>query len=163
MLPFTRWHQEGQARQLVRALDLERAPVVHLARFPHITINHALVIFDYADAEDEIRFSAYDPNHSDGARILRFDRASRTFFFPRTDYFAGGRVDVYQIYHAFPYRAPRRDRRDAPRRQGWRRMRCQGPGAKPASPGSRCRLQSARSWARPWEPTHSSACSIHSR
>lgn len=103
VIPFSRWHQEGQAAQLVAALDRKRPPVVHLARFPLITINHAVVLFAYEDTGAEIRFSAYDPNHPDAARILRFDRRSRTFLFPRTDYFEGGRVDVYQIYHTFPY------------------------------------------------------------
>jgi hypothetical protein len=103
ILPFTRSHQLGQAHRLVAELDRNRPPVVHLVRFPHITINHAVVLFGYEDAGAEIRFSAYDPNHPDAPRTLRFDRTSRTFFFTRTDYFAGGRVDVYQIYHAFPY------------------------------------------------------------
>jgi hypothetical protein len=103
VVPFTRAHQARQAERLAAAIDRGRPPVVHLARFPRITINHALVLYGHARTEDEIRFEAYDPNHPDAPRSLRFDRASRTFFFPRTNYFPGGRVDVYQIYHGLLY------------------------------------------------------------
>jgi hypothetical protein len=100
VLPFPRRHQAGQAERLLAAVESNRPPVVHLARFPRITINHAVILYDSSQTEAEIRFQAYDPNHPDAPRTLRFDRASRTFLFPRTNYFPGGRVDVYQIYHA---------------------------------------------------------------
>src|SRR5579859_6660646 len=98
IMPLSRHHQEKMARQLAADLKADRPPVVHLVRFPQLTINHAVVLFDAAEDEKEIRFSVYDPNKPEKPALLTYDRASRTFNFPANDYFPGGRVDVYEIY-----------------------------------------------------------------
>jgi hypothetical protein len=99
VIPISRRHQASTVEELKAAIDANRPPIVHLVRFPRIEINHALLLFAYAESETGVEFSAYDPNAPDGAVPLAFDRATRTFLLERNAYFAGGRVDVYEIYH----------------------------------------------------------------
>jgi hypothetical protein len=99
VIPFSRRSQARTAAHLVEALDRRRPPILHLVRFPHITINHAVLVYDYEDDGEVIRFLAYDPNAPSGPAVLTYDRASRTFELGRNAYFKGGRVDAYEIYH----------------------------------------------------------------
>jgi hypothetical protein len=103
LFPFPRSHQERMAAQLVRALDRNDVPVVHVVRFPRLTINHAMLLFGFAESGDGIEFLAYDPNYPEKPALLRYERRTRTFTLPFNSYFAGGRVDVYEVYHAINY------------------------------------------------------------
>lgn len=103
IFPFSRSHQARIAGQLVAELKENRLPIVHLARFPKLTINHAMLLFAGEETEREIRFSAYDPNDCTAPTTLTFDRTNRTFSLPRNRYFGGGQVDVYQVYHRWNY------------------------------------------------------------
>jgi hypothetical protein len=100
ILPFPRWHQGAEAERLVRAIARGEPPIVHVVRFPNITINHALLLFEVERQGEAIRFEAYDPNTPQHPRTLTFDQTTRRFLFPETHYFAGGPVNVYQIYHS---------------------------------------------------------------
>jgi hypothetical protein len=99
VMPFGRGHQEDTAASLVSAIAQHRPPIVHLVRFPRIAINHALLLYAYAESEEAIRFAAYDPNAPDAPATLSYERATRSFTLPHNTYFSGGRVDVYEIYH----------------------------------------------------------------
>jgi hypothetical protein len=103
IFPFSRSHQERIANQLTKALAENRPPVVHLACFPSLAINHAVLVFHALETDTKINFSAYDPNNPEQHALLTYDRRTRTFYYPRNPYFAGGPVDVYQIYHAWNY------------------------------------------------------------
>ncbi len=103
MLPLSRHHQENMARQLMDSLRKNRPPVVHLVRFPKLSINHAVLLFDVKETEKEIQFATYDPNDSSKPFWLTYDRTERTFSFPGNFYFIGGRVDVYEIYRGWNY------------------------------------------------------------
>ncbi len=103
IFPFTRRHQEKMARRLLESIRRNRPPVVHLGDFPALHINHAVVLFDARESDREIEFSVYDPNDSSKPARLKFDRAARRFYFPSNFYFAGGRVDVYEIYYGSCY------------------------------------------------------------
>jgi hypothetical protein len=99
VIPFSRRHQADTARRLAEAIDQRRPPIVHLVRFPHITINHAVLLYAYREAGRVIHFEAYDPNAPDAPATLSYDPATRRFSLPRNTYFSGGHVDVYEIYH----------------------------------------------------------------
>jgi hypothetical protein len=101
VFPFSRRHQEDMAGSLVEALNRNRPPVVHLIRFPNLSINHALLLFTCEDDGDVIRFSAYDPNHPEEPVPLIYSRSTRTFTFPVNDYFRGGEVNVYEVYRSW--------------------------------------------------------------
>jgi len=103
VFPFSRRHQEKMAVQLSAALRRNRPPIVHVVRFPSQTINHAMVLFDARETEDEIEFAAYDPNSAGEPARLVYARHERTFHFARNAYFKGGRVDVYEVYHRLNY------------------------------------------------------------
>ena len=98
MLPFSRGGQECEARVLVEEIRNHRPPVVHLVKFPQLTINHACLLFDARETERAIEFTTYDPYESTHPVMLTFDRATRTFSFGRNPYFIGGQVNVYEIY-----------------------------------------------------------------
>jgi hypothetical protein len=103
ILPVFRWQEAWVAPRLAKAVRAGRVPIVHLVRFPQLTINHGLVLYDVAEVEAGLRFTAYDPNTPDQPSALTFDPAKRTFFFAANCYWAGGRVDVFQIYHSWLY------------------------------------------------------------
>jgi len=103
ILPMPRGHQERMARHLVEVFPKRIAPIVHLLRFPQLTINHGIVLFDFAETETEIQYTAYDPNVPGHPSELIYDRAKRTFYFPRNHYWNGGRVDVVEVYRGWLY------------------------------------------------------------
>ena len=103
IFPFTRHQQQAVARQLLQELKTCHPPIVHLVRFPSLSINHAILLYDSNESETEIRFSGYDPNQPENPLTLTFDRGANTFTLPPNSYFPGGRVDVYEIYHRWDY------------------------------------------------------------
>ena len=103
IFPFPPRHQKKVSDQLVEAISQGRLPIVRLVRFPKITINHSLMIFDAEQSPREIRFTTYDPNDAEHPVHLVYNRAVRRFSFPKTDYFAGGLVNVYEIYNTLLY------------------------------------------------------------
>jgi hypothetical protein len=96
VFPFSRAHQEREAKRLLK--EIGTLPIVHIVRFPRITINHGIILFEALDSEDRVEFRCYDPNIIDRPVSLFFDKTKRTFDFPANHYFAGGPVEVYQIY-----------------------------------------------------------------
>jgi hypothetical protein len=98
---FSGRHQEREAARLVASIKANRPPVVHIVKFPRLTINHALLLYGVEESEREIRFTTYDPYEPHVPQTLTFDRATREFSFPRNPYFIGGKVDIYEIYRAW--------------------------------------------------------------
>jgi hypothetical protein len=100
VFPFTERHQAKMADRLLNKTKERQPVVVHIARFPQLSVNHAIVLFDAVERENEIEFSVYDPNKPDMPTKLTFNRAQREFVFPQNDYFFGGKVHVYEIYRS---------------------------------------------------------------
>jgi hypothetical protein len=101
IFPFSRTHQEVTVKHLLDEVQVNRLPIVHMIQFspfPVTTIDHVIVIVSGTETNQEIRFKVYDPNNIEQPGLLTFDRASRTFIFPSTNYFAKGPLDVYEIY-----------------------------------------------------------------
>jgi hypothetical protein len=103
VFPFTRAQQARVAQRLLDHLRPDHPLVVHLARFPQLSINHTVVIFGVTELGNEVRFEVYDPNTPEQPTSLTFDRSKRTFLLPATHYFPGGRVDVYEMFHRWDY------------------------------------------------------------
>jgi hypothetical protein len=103
IFPVRRWHQERIARQLQRSLQERRLALVHLFRFPRITINHGIVLYEMEESEQQIQFTAYDPNIPAHPVELIYERASRTFSFPPACYWAGGPLSVIEIFRGGLY------------------------------------------------------------
>ena len=103
VFPVLRWHQERTARRLIRRLATQTPAIIHVFRFPRVTINHGLVLYDLADTRSTLRFAAYDPNVPEHPAELSYHRADRTFVLPRNHYWPGGRVEVVEIYRGLLY------------------------------------------------------------
>lgn len=103
IFPFTRRQQARVAERLLEHLRPDHPLIVHLCRFPQLTINHTVLIFAATQTDHDIRFDVYDPNVPSQPTHLTFDRATRTFLFPSNQYFFGGRVDVYEMFHRWDY------------------------------------------------------------
>jgi hypothetical protein len=103
LFPFSRAHQQRTAEQLVSDLSNNGAIVVHVVRFPELTINHAIVLFGAKDNAEQIEFLVYDPNSPAEPAKLLYNRETRTFIFGPNNYFPGDRVDVYEVYHKWNY------------------------------------------------------------
>jgi hypothetical protein len=103
VFPVSRSHQERMARQLRQRVLEGVMPAVHLFRFPRITINHGILLFGLTESERDMRFDAYDPNIAEHPVKLIYDRATRTFSFPATVYWAGGSLSVIEIYRGGLY------------------------------------------------------------
>jgi hypothetical protein len=99
--PISRAHQKLTAARLLPALRRNFSPIIHLVRFPSLTINHGMILFDAAETETGVVFSAYDPN--DPARPARsnVNRATKTFSLPQNRYWAGGELNVIEIYRGW--------------------------------------------------------------
>jgi len=101
--PFTRHQQQRMAERLQAHLTPNHPLIVHLVRFPQLTINHAVVIFDVKETDQGLQFVIYDPNQPEKPGTLQYERATRTFLFPANSWFPGGRVDVYEVYWKWDY------------------------------------------------------------
>lgn len=103
IFPFTRGEQEHMARQLVNHLCHNRPVLIHVLRFPQLSINHAVLAYKAEETPAQIDFTIYDPNNTAQPVTLTFDRTSRTFQLPPSNYFCGGPVNVYEIYWKWNY------------------------------------------------------------
>jgi hypothetical protein len=103
IFPFTRRHQAATATRLRERLAAGRPPIVHVLRFPNITLNHMIVVYAAEETPAEIRFSAYDPNDAEHPVVLAYDRGARRFSYPQTPYFPGGPVRAFEIYDGLLY------------------------------------------------------------
>jgi hypothetical protein len=98
VVPVSRAHQHGTARDLLAATAAHEASLVHLLRFPSLAINHGMVVFDGARTPGGAEFLAYDPNDPDRPARLAYDRARRTFSLPANRYWRGGDLNVFEIF-----------------------------------------------------------------
>jgi hypothetical protein len=98
IFPIWRRHQKQMAQQLRRGVLKGTAPTAHLVRFPRLTINHGILLFGLTESDSEIQFDAYDPNISEHPVKLIYNRALCTFHFPASCYWAGGPLNVIEIY-----------------------------------------------------------------
>ena len=98
VFPISRLHQEDVAAQLLASFGQRIIPIVHLVRFPQLTINHGIVLMDHQETEAGIHFGAYDPNQPGRPTQLIYHRAERTFHFPQNHYWAGGPLDVIEVF-----------------------------------------------------------------
>jgi hypothetical protein len=103
IVPVWRSHQKNMAGRLARSLADARAPIVHVFRFPKITINHGIILYGLTETDGGLRFDAYDPNIPDHPTELNYHKAERAFYLPRNHYWAGGRVNVVEVYCGWLY------------------------------------------------------------
>lgn len=98
IFPISRSLQARTAAQLAAVLDRGVPPVIHLVRFPKLTINHGMILTGCTATAAGLCFDAYDPNDPQAPTTVSFDAAARTFSLPANAYWAGGPLDVIEIY-----------------------------------------------------------------
>jgi hypothetical protein len=98
VLPILRGHQSRTAKRLTQELAAGRTPIVHLVRFPRLTINHGMLVFDTEGSGTGQVFLAYDPNDPAQPARLTYSPATRTFSLPANWYWEGGKLDIIEIY-----------------------------------------------------------------
>lgn len=103
IFPFWRQHQENTASTMAAELRAGWPPIIHLVTFPHIRINHAILLYHADETPAGIHFLAYDPNHPEKPMELSYERSTQTFSYAQNDYFRGGEVNVYEIYSGLLY------------------------------------------------------------
>lgn len=98
VLPVSRRHQENMAAQLTRSLARRGAAIVHIFRFPQLTINHSILLFGQDSTPSGLKFLAYDPNVPARPTELTYQAAERAFHFPQNHYWSGGVVHVVETF-----------------------------------------------------------------
>jgi hypothetical protein len=101
VFPISRRHQARTAATLREKLAIGAPPIVHLVRFPQLTINHGMVVFDAEPAGQAIQFLAYDPNDPSQPARLTYTPATRGFSLPANRYWPGGNLKVIEVYRAW--------------------------------------------------------------
>lgn len=103
IFPFSRRHQEREATCLAHSLHRNRPAVIHVVRFPQLTINHAVIVFGVTDTTSGRVFDVYDPNNPKAPVTLTYDGLTRKFALAQNNNFFGGLVNVYEIYRDWLY------------------------------------------------------------
>lgn len=98
IFPISRRHQTRTAASLAGALAQNFSPIIHLVKFPALTINHGMILFAATETEGGFEFQAYDPNQPQTPVALTFDRVSQSFHLPANSYWIGGEVDIIEIF-----------------------------------------------------------------
>jgi hypothetical protein len=95
--------QEKMAEKLKRSLQKRGVSLVHLFRFPRITINHGIVLYGFTESDSQIEFEAYDPNLPEHPVKLIYEKQQRVFTFAPSIYWGGGVLSVMEIFCDWPY------------------------------------------------------------
>ena len=103
IFPFTRMQERKIAQRLLETLDHNQPAVVHLVRFPQLSINHAVLIFGARKTEQGIEFKIYDPNKPEAPTTIDYEPREKSFMMAANNYFPGGRIDLYEIYNGIIY------------------------------------------------------------
>lgn len=101
VFPISRQHQARTAEELAAHLREGSSPIIHLVRFPKLTINHGMILFDVDETSDGLAFDAYDPNDPSQPTRISYDERQQIFSLPANAYWAGGRLDVIEIYRSW--------------------------------------------------------------
>jgi hypothetical protein len=101
VFPLSRRQQERTAERLQARLAAGFPPIVHLVRFPQLTINHGMLVFAAELSGRQTIFQAYDPNDPACPARLAYDADARTFSLPANRYWAGGNLDIIEIYRSW--------------------------------------------------------------
>jgi hypothetical protein len=101
VFPISREHQKRTAAALLPQIQSGFSPIIHLVTFPALTINHGMILFDAAETGEAIEFAAYDPNIPARPSTLTFHRATNQFTLPANLYWAGGKLNVIEIFRSW--------------------------------------------------------------
>jgi len=94
-------YQEKTHANLNATLDRGDFFIGYLSSYPWFTINHAVLVYARKPARSSNgieHYLAYDPNHPDAPRELKWSPSLRIFNYQKDEEFVGGYTRVYQVY-----------------------------------------------------------------
>jgi hypothetical protein len=103
IFPVPVWYREMMIKKLKASLPRRGLTLVHLFRFPRITINHGIALTGFTESEAAIEFDAYDPNIPEHPVKLIYEKEQKQFTFAPNRYWGGGSLKVMEIYADWPY------------------------------------------------------------
>jgi hypothetical protein len=103
IFPTPLWYRKWMLKKIKDSLARRGLTLVHLFRFPHITINHGIALYGSTESNDKIEFEGYDPNIPEHPIHLIFDKQRQHFSFAANRYWGGGELKVFEIYADWPY------------------------------------------------------------
>jgi hypothetical protein len=103
VFPVVGRHRKWTSQGLKRSLPKRGLTLVHLFRFPRITINHGIALFGLAETDRTMEFEAYDPNIPEHPVKLVYDKQRRVFTFAPSRYWGGGELNAVEIFWHWPY------------------------------------------------------------
>ena len=103
IFPVPTWYRKMMVKKLKKSLPKRGLTLVHLFRFPNITINHGVVLYGFTESEDSVEFEVYDPNIPEHPVKLIYEKGSHQFTFAANRYWGGGQLKVIEIFCNFPY------------------------------------------------------------
>ncbi len=102
VFPISRAHQARTAASLVAALKQNVPPIIHLVKFP---------VADHQSQHDFVRRGGNRraaliskpaiPNNTTQPATLSFDHKTKTFSLPPNHYWAGGVLDIIEIFRTW--------------------------------------------------------------
>jgi hypothetical protein len=96
-MPFPRIFQRRLAAELAERIDRGELQALFMTRFK--PLNHCVVAYGCERrARGDIRFWTYDPNRGSGPQPLDFKSDESSFYCGKSDYFKGGRVNLFKAY-----------------------------------------------------------------
>jgi hypothetical protein len=98
IFPFLPGEQRREAEHIAATIRAGRTVVVHVLRYPELTMNHLVLAYAVDEMPTELRFRTYDPNDAEAPVLLTWRRGARTFTWEHTPYFPGGPVRAYEVY-----------------------------------------------------------------
>jgi hypothetical protein len=103
IFPTPIWYRKMMVEKLKGSLPKRGLTLVHLFRFPRITINHGIALYGFVENEHAIEFEAYDPNIPEHPVKLIYEKGTDEFTFAANRYWGGGPLKVMEIYCDWPY------------------------------------------------------------
>ena len=101
VLPFLRSSQARESRRITDSIIQRGTAVIHVADFPRLQINHALLGYSSRASAAGLSITTYDPNAPGKPLELTFNTTESRFSLPSTDYYIGGSVNAYEVYCSF--------------------------------------------------------------
>ena len=101
VLPFLRSSQIKESQRIADAIAQRGTAVIHVADFPRLQINHAILGYASRTTASGISISTYDPNDPAKPLELTFSLNESRFLLPSTAYYIGGWVNAYEVYCSF--------------------------------------------------------------
>jgi hypothetical protein len=98
IFPFPPAGQRREAERIAAEIRAGGTVIVHVLRYPQLTLNHLVLAYAVDETPTELRFQVVDPNDATHPVLLTWRRGAATFAFAHTPYFPGGPVRAYEVY-----------------------------------------------------------------